>query len=159
MSLKAHTAGTSPASSARTPGRRGATRPSRKTPVKPSTHSRRKSQPPPSGSGQSTAASKAGSHLPQQGSADELRDAALASLQWEPVEGHFYQMNLHRNTPPWYDFTIFIRGHFICILPEGDWGGIGTMHASVVSRAEWLEKMAGGRIRRKPNETDNSQKS
>lgn len=102
-----------------------------------------------SGSVPSMEASKAGAHLPSQGNPDDLRDAALDALQWEPLEGVVYQMNLHPNTPPWYSFTVFVRGSLIAVSPVGEWGALSGM-PSVISREEWLEKMQTRRIRRKP---------
>jgi len=143
--------GTSPASSARTPERRGATRPSQTPPARASTRSRRKTLLATAGlKPQQTDGLRAGAHLPLQGSPDELRDAALGVLQWEPLEGVTYQMNLHPDTPPWYDFSIFIRGQYIAIIPQGDWLGYGTMHCQTISRGEWMEKMQTRRFRRKP---------
>ncbi len=143
--------GTSPASSAQMPGLRGATHPSQTDHSKLFTRFQRKTQRAGAGDKPRTmAGSKGGASLPVQGNPDELRDAAIEALQWAPVEGVVYQMNLHPDTPPWYDFTIFARGSMICLLPSGDWSGLGLMHASVVSRDEWFTKMQTRRFRRKP---------
>jgi hypothetical protein len=108
---------------------------------------RRKTQQAGTGSAAATVLWKDGVHLPSQGSPDELKEAALALLDWEPRENATYQMNLHPNTPPWYDFRIWVRGTFIALSPIHNNVGFNT--ASVITHAEWMEKMATGRIRRK----------